>query len=33
VIFWPKEEIAIDAFHYTVYAVAYELIDRCDGCA
>jgi hypothetical protein len=29
-IFWPKEEIAIDAFHHTVYAVAtglaYELI-------
>jgi hypothetical protein len=31
--FWPKEEIAIDAFHHTVYAittgVAYELIG--DG--
>jgi hypothetical protein len=31
VIFWPKEEIAIDAFHHTVYAVAtglaYELLD------
>jgi hypothetical protein len=30
VVFWPKEEIAIDAFHHTVYAiatgVAYELI-------
>src|ERR671936_2814803 len=30
VIFWPKEEIAIDALHHTVYAVAtgvaYELI-------
>jgi hypothetical protein len=30
--FWPKEEIAIDAFHHAVYAVAtgvaYELIDR-----
>jgi hypothetical protein len=29
-IFWPKEEIAIDAFHHTVYAtaagLAYELI-------
>jgi hypothetical protein len=29
-IFWPKEEIAIDAFHHTVYAlattVAYELL-------
>lgn len=21
-IFWPKEEVAIDAFHHTVYAVA-----------
>jgi hypothetical protein len=31
VVFWPKEEIAIDAFHHTVYAVAtgiaYELIS------
>ena len=30
-IFWPKEEIAIDAFHHAVYAtatgLAYELID------
>jgi hypothetical protein len=30
-IFWPKEEIAIDAFHHLVYAtatgVAYELLD------
>lgn len=30
VVFWPKEEIAIDAFHHLVYAtatgVAYELI-------
>jgi hypothetical protein len=30
VVFWPKEEIAIDLFHHTVYAVAsglaYELI-------
>jgi hypothetical protein len=32
-VFWPKEEIAIDAFHHAVYAtatgVAYELIG--DG--
>jgi len=31
VIFWPKEEIAIDAFHHTVYALAtgfaYELLS------
>jgi hypothetical protein len=31
VIFWPKEEIAIDAFHHAVYAaatgLAYTLID------
>ena len=31
-IFWPKEEIAIDAFHHAVYAVAtalaYELIGN-----
>jgi hypothetical protein len=30
-VFWPKREIAIDAFHHLVYAtatgVAYELID------
>jgi hypothetical protein len=30
-VFWPKQEIAIDAFHHAVYAVAtglaYELID------
>jgi hypothetical protein len=30
-IFWPKDEIAIDAFHHTVYAVAtgiaYELLS------
>jgi hypothetical protein len=30
-VFWPKEEIAIDAFHHAVYALAtglaYELID------
>jgi hypothetical protein len=32
VVFWPKEEIAIDAFHHAVYAaatgLAYRLIDR-----
>jgi len=31
-IFWPKEEIAIDAFHHTVYAAAtggaYALLER-----
>ena len=31
VVFWPKEEIAIDAFHHAVYAaatgLAYELLD------
>jgi hypothetical protein len=31
VVFWSKEEIAIDAFHHAVYAaatgIAYELID------
>ena len=31
-IFWPKEEIAIDAFHHAVYALAtglaYELLER-----
>jgi hypothetical protein len=30
-VFWPKEEIAIDAWHHAVYAVAtgvaYELLD------
>jgi hypothetical protein len=30
-VFWPKEEIAIDAFHHAVYAaatgLAYELIE------
>jgi hypothetical protein len=30
-VFWPKEEIAIDAFHHAVYAaatgIAYELLD------
>src|SRR6201994_2354616 len=34
-IFWPKEEIAIDAFHHTVYAlatgVAYELLSSRNG--
>jgi hypothetical protein len=34
-VFWPKEEIAIDAFHHTVYAVAtgvaYELISNGRG--
>jgi hypothetical protein len=33
-IFWPKQEIAIDAFHHTVYAVAtglaYELLNSRD---
>jgi len=32
VVFWPKQEIAIDAFHHAVYALAtglaYELIVR-----
>jgi hypothetical protein len=35
VVFWPKEEIAIDAFHHTVYAVAtgiaYELLSSPNG--
>jgi hypothetical protein len=34
-IFWPKEEIAIDAFHHTVYAVVtgltYELLSQRNG--
>jgi hypothetical protein len=34
-IFWPKEEIAIDAFHHTVYALAtslaYELLSSRNG--
>jgi hypothetical protein len=34
-IFWPKEEIAIDAFHHAVYAAAtgaaYELIGGANG--
>jgi hypothetical protein len=37
VIFWPKEEIAIDAFHHAVYAaatgLAYQLIERGNGAA
>jgi hypothetical protein len=36
-IFWPKEEIAIDAFHHTVYAlatgIAYELLGSRNGSA
>ncbi len=34
-VFWPKQEIAIDAFHHTVYAVAtglaYELLSSRNG--
>jgi hypothetical protein len=34
-IFWPKEEVAIDAFHHTVYAlatgIAYELLRSRNG--
>jgi hypothetical protein len=34
-IFWPKQEIAIDAFHHTVYAlatgVAYRLLSSSNG--
>ena len=34
-IFWGKEEVAIDAFHHTVYAVAtgiaYELLNSRNG--
>jgi hypothetical protein len=34
-IFWPKEEIAIDAFHHSVYAIvtglAYELLSSRNG--
>jgi hypothetical protein len=34
-IFWPKEEIAIDAFHHTVYALAaglaYEALSNGAG--
>ena len=35
IVFWPRQEIAIDAFHHTVYAiatgVAYELISSSNG--
>jgi hypothetical protein len=34
-VFWPKEEIAIDAFHHAVYAaatgIAYELLNGRNG--
>jgi hypothetical protein len=34
-IFWPKEEIAIDVFHHTVYALAtglaYQLLSSRNG--
>jgi hypothetical protein len=34
-IFWPKREVAIDAFHHTVYAlatgIAYELLSSRNG--
>src|SRR5437763_10757318 len=34
-VFWPKQEIAIDALHHTVYAVAtglaYELLSSRNG--
>ena len=34
-IFWPKREIAIDAFHHAVYAaaagLAYQLVDGRNG--
>ncbi len=34
-VFWPKEEIAIDAFHHAVYAaatgIAYELLNGTNG--
>jgi hypothetical protein len=34
-IFWPRREVAIDAFHHAVYAtatgLAYQLIDRRSG--
>ncbi|MBV9193134.1 MAG: hypothetical protein JO168_03235 [Solirubrobacterales bacterium] len=36
-VFWAKEEIAIDAFHHTVYAlatgIAYELLSARNGAA
>lgn len=35
IFLWAREEIAIDAFHHTVYAVAtgiaYELLNRSEG--
>ena len=35
IVFWPRQEIAIDAFHHTVYAIAtglaYELLSSRDG--
>jgi hypothetical protein len=34
-IFWPRREVAIDAFHHAVYAtatgLAYQLVDRPSG--
>jgi hypothetical protein len=37
VFMWPREEVAIDAWHHLVYAtatgVAYELLDRGAGAA
>lgn len=34
-IFWPKKEVAIDAFHHTIYAlatgIAYELLSSRNG--
>jgi hypothetical protein len=34
-VFWPKQEVAIDAFHHTVYALAtgfaYELLSSRNG--
>jgi hypothetical protein len=34
-IFWPRREVAIDAFHHAVYAtatgLAYQLVDRRSG--
>ena len=34
-VFWPKQEIAIDAFHHVVYAlatgIAYELLSSRNG--
>ena len=34
-VFWPKQEIAIDAFHHAVYAlatgIAYELLSSRNG--